>query len=255
MLIAKSIEFGLLSETGSDVVSLPGEEAGWRREAEHCFTIEEAGWRREAEHCFTMWCSGRSCCEGMLLTLKLIKRQDLLNVLINVARPKADTLQMKVQLGKDDGDPFVLCIAQKKTATRLAKEMHDLSVFCPERRPGDKHGLPASLSVMSESGEATAGMLDARATQCITLYHRKINYIHISDRYTRVAPEEQQAATTPPETEKVLVMSINIDGENDEDARPLLMLLFHMLDKLKRMRLSKEVRKCSLVKMAAMLHL
>ncbi|CAG9130622.1 unnamed protein product [Plutella xylostella] len=35
-------------------------------------------------------------------------------------------------------------------------------------------------------------------------------------------------------------MSVNIDGENDEDARPLLMLLFHMLDKLKRMRLSKE---------------
>lgn len=34
---------------------------------------DERGWRREAEHCFTMWCSGRVCCEGMLLTLKLIK--------------------------------------------------------------------------------------------------------------------------------------------------------------------------------------
>lgn len=34
---------------------------------------DDRGWHREAEHCFTMWCSGRVCCEGMLLTLKLIK--------------------------------------------------------------------------------------------------------------------------------------------------------------------------------------
>ena len=32
---------------------------------------------READHIFTLWCSGRSYMEGMLVTLKMIKRQDV----------------------------------------------------------------------------------------------------------------------------------------------------------------------------------
>ena len=32
---------------------------------------------READHIFTLWCSGRTYMEGMLVTLKMIKRQDV----------------------------------------------------------------------------------------------------------------------------------------------------------------------------------
>ena len=28
---------------------------------------------KESEHVFRLWCSGRQCCEGMLLELKLLK--------------------------------------------------------------------------------------------------------------------------------------------------------------------------------------
>ncbi|KAH9638929.1 hypothetical protein HF086_013828 [Spodoptera exigua] len=50
-------------------------------------------------------------------------------------RPTPDTLLVRVELGKDDSDPFVLCIAQKKIATRLAKEMQDLALAkCEKRR-------------------------------------------------------------------------------------------------------------------------
>ena len=31
--------------------------------------------QKESEHLFTLWCSGRQCCEGMLVELKLLKRQ------------------------------------------------------------------------------------------------------------------------------------------------------------------------------------
>ncbi|KOB69275.1 Coiled-coil domain-containing protein 47, partial [Operophtera brumata] len=189
--------FTLVGESGSDVVA----------------NSDEHGWHREAEHCFTMWCSGRQCCEGMLLTLKLIKRQDLVHVILGAVRPSADTLLIRVELGKDDGDPFVLCVAQKKHATRLAKEMQDLSVFCPEKRAGDKHGLPASMSVLSECPEATAGVLDARACAALQQYHAHVQYIH--------------------------VLALGADG-GGEEVRPLLLLVFHLLDKIKRMRLSKE---------------
>ncbi|CAB3246912.1 unnamed protein product [Arctia plantaginis] len=222
--------FTLVGETGLDVVA----------------ASDERGWRREAEHCFTMWCSGRVCCEGMLLTLKLIKRQDLVHVVLNVVRPTPDTLLVRVELGKDDSDPFVLCVAQKKIATRLSKEMQDLSVFCPERRPGDKHGLPAALSVMSETAEATAGVLDARVQAALALYHAHVQYIHISDRYSGPKQMEEGAVAKPPECERVLLVSLALgpDGGGDE-VRPLLLLVFHLMDKLKRLRLSKEaLAKC-----------
>ncbi|KAL0821578.1 hypothetical protein ABMA28_005030 [Loxostege sticticalis] len=222
--------FTLVGETGLDVVA----------------AADERGWRREAEHCFTMWCSGRVCCEGMLLTLKLIKRQDLVHVLLGIVRPTPDTLHIRVELGKDDSDPFVLCVAQKKVATRLAKEMQDLSVFCPERRPGDKHGLPSAMSVMSESAEATAAILDSRVCAALDQYHKHVQYIHISDRYTGPKQMEETAQTKPPDTERVLLVSLALgpDGGGDE-LRPLLMLVFHLLEKIKRLRLSKEaLAKC-----------
>ncbi|KAI8439237.1 hypothetical protein MSG28_013078 [Choristoneura fumiferana] len=222
--------FTLVGETGSDVVSVG----------------EERGWRREAEHCFTMWCSGRVCCEGMLLTLKLIKRQDLVHVILGSVRRTPDSLLARVELGKDDSDPFVLCVAQKKIATKLAKEMQDLSVFCPERRPGDKHGLPAALSVLSECGEATAAILDARVTAALHQYHEYIQYIHISDKYAGPKQMEETAGTKPPDTERVVLVSLALgpDGGGAE-VRPLLLLVFYLLEKIKRTRLSKEaLSKC-----------
>nr|XP_034834701.1 coiled-coil domain-containing protein 47 isoform X1 [Maniola hyperantus] len=222
--------FTLVGETGLDVVA-----AG-----------DERGWRREAEHCFTMWCSGRQCCEGMLLTLKLIKRQDLVHVLLGVVRPTPDTLLIRVELGKDDSDPYVLCVAQKKIATRLAKEMQDLSMFCPEKRPGDKHGLPAALSVLSECAEATAGLMDARVTAALEQYHKNVQYIHVSDRYCGPKQMEETVATKPPDTERVMLVSLALGPDGGgEEVRPLLLLVFYLLDKIKRLRLSKEaLSKC-----------
>ncbi|XP_028161456.1 PAT complex subunit CCDC47 [Ostrinia nubilalis] len=222
--------FTLVGETGLDVVAAP----------------DERGWRREAEHVFTMWCSGRVCCEGMLLTLKLIKRQDLVHVLLGIVKPTPDTLQIRVELGKDDGDPFVLCVAQKKHATRLAKEMQDLSVFCPERRPGESHGLPVSMSVMSESAEAAAGVLDTRTCAALHQYAAHVQYIHISDRYTGPKQMEETAQTKPPDTERVLLMNIALGADGGgAEVRPLLLLAFHLLERIKRLRLSKEaLAKC-----------
>ncbi|XP_041982241.1 PAT complex subunit CCDC47 [Aricia agestis] len=220
--------FTLVGETGTDIVG------------------EERGWRREAEHCFTMWCSGRTCCEGMLLTLKLIKRQDLVHVLLGTVRPSPDTLLIRVELGKDDCDPFVFCVAQKKIATRLSKEMQDLSIFCGEKRGGEKHGLPASLAVLSECAEAAGGVLDARATAALARYHAHIQYIHISDRYCGPRQPEEVNVTKPPETERLMLVSLALgpDGGGDE-VRPLLQLVFYLLDRIKRFRLSKEaLAKC-----------
>ena len=46
--------------------------------------------QKESEHLFTLWCSGRVCCEGMLVELKLLKRQDLVAVISNLMKPSND---------------------------------------------------------------------------------------------------------------------------------------------------------------------
>ena len=64
------------------------------------------------------------------------------------------------------------------------------SVFCPERRAGDKHGLPAALGVLSECAEATAAVLDARVCAALQRYHAHLHYLHLSDRYAGAKQQE-----------------------------------------------------------------
>lgn len=41
-------------------------------------------------------------------------------------RPVQDQVHIKVEMSKDEMDTFVFCVAVKKTAARLAKDMADL---------------------------------------------------------------------------------------------------------------------------------
>ena len=47
---------------------------------------------KESENIYTLWCSGRQCVEGMLVELKFIKRQDLINVMSSLLKPAADQI-------------------------------------------------------------------------------------------------------------------------------------------------------------------
>lgn len=81
---------------------------------------------KESESLYTLWCSGRTCCEGMLVELKMIKRQDLVALLADLMRPTQDQLHIKLEISKDSVEPFVFAVAAKRTASRLFKEMADL---------------------------------------------------------------------------------------------------------------------------------
>lgn len=81
---------------------------------------------KESDSVFTLWCSGRTCCEGMLVELKLIRRQDLVAVISDLMKPSQDQLHIKIELSPDVMDPFVFCVATKRTASKFFKEMYDL---------------------------------------------------------------------------------------------------------------------------------
>ncbi|XP_061557470.1 PAT complex subunit CCDC47 isoform X1 [Phycodurus eques] len=203
---------------------------------------------QENEHIYNLWCSGRICCEGMLIQLKFLKRQDLLNVLARMMRPTCDQVQIKVTLNDEDMDTFVFAVGTKKAMARLQKEMQDLSEFCGDKpKSGAKFGLPDSLAILTEMGEVTDGVMDNKMVHYITNHADKIESIHFSDQFSgpKVMQEEGQPLKLP-ETKKTLLFTFNVPGmgntsPKDMDALlPLMNMVIYSIDKVKKLRLNRE---------------
>ncbi|KAL4658205.1 coiled-coil domain-containing protein 47 [Arapaima gigas] len=203
---------------------------------------------QENEHIYNLWCSGRVCCEGMLIQLKFLKRQDLLNVLARMMRPICDQVQIKVTLNDEDMDTFVFAVGSRKAMTRLQKEMQDLSEFCNDKpKSGAKYGLPESLAILSEMGEVTDGMMDTKMVHYLINHADKIESIHVSDQFSgpKLMQEEGQPLKLP-ETKKTLLFTFNVPGmgntsPKDMDALlPLMNMVIYSIDKVKKFRLNRE---------------
>uniref|UniRef100_A0A672H3Z9 PAT complex subunit CCDC47 n=1 Tax=Salarias fasciatus TaxID=181472 RepID=A0A672H3Z9_SALFA len=203
---------------------------------------------QENEHIYNLWCSGRVCCEGMLIQLKFLKRQDLLNVLARMMRPACDQVQIKVTLNDEDMDTFVFAVGTKKAMARLQKEMQDLSEFCGDKpKSGAKYGLPDSLAILSEMGEVTDGVMDNKMVHYITNHADKIESIHFSDQFSgpKVMQEEGQPLKLP-ETKKTLLFTFNVPGMGNTSPKdmdsllPLMNMVIYSVDKVKKLRLNRE---------------
>ena len=122
----------------------------------------------------------------MLVELKLLKRQDLVSVISNMMKPSHDQVKIRVNMNAEDMDTFVFCLAHKKSAGKMVKEMQDLMTYCPEKRPvQEKFGLPNSYFVMSEIPEVSMAMLsDSKLLAMLNKYPDAIDSIHFSDQYS-----------------------------------------------------------------------
>ncbi|KAK6473026.1 coiled-coil domain-containing protein 47 isoform X1 [Huso huso] len=203
---------------------------------------------QENEHIYNLWCSGRVCCEGMLLQLKFLKRQDLLNVLARMMKPACDQVQIKVTLNDEDMDTFVFAVGTKKAMARMQKEMQDLSEFCSDKpKSGAKYGLPESLAILSELGEATEGVMDNKMVHFLTNHADKIESIHFSDQFSgpKIMQEEGQPLKLP-ETKKTLLFTFNVPGMGNTSPKdmeallPLMNMVIFSIDKVKKLHLNRE---------------
>ena len=217
----------------------------------------ETQMQKESENMFTLWCSGRTCCEGMLVELRLLKRQDIVSLIANAVKPgqNKDQVKIKVFMNPEDMDSYVFCLAQKKAAAKMAKELNDVMTFCPERRTTilDKYGLPQSVSnnfcIMSEIPEVTSAMLDSKMVAVLSKYPDAIDSIQFSDQYTGVKPPDDQTPVEWPAPKKVLIFTFNVGvpkgvsvEDHMESLKPMMMLVFYFIDKVKRFRLSREAK-------------
>lgn len=58
------------------------------------------------------------------------------------------------------------------------------SLYCGERRPGEKHGIPATHQVLSEMQEISSAVLDSRVVTFINKFSNQVEYMHFSDQFS-----------------------------------------------------------------------
>ena len=230
--------------------------------------------QKESEYLYILWCTGRVAIESMLMEIRLIKRQCLFNSLAALIKSINDTIVYTIDFSKDDLETFVFCLAKKRSAIRLHRDMNDLSQFCAERKNADKRGLlSGNYQILSEFGEVTSTIIDNRLVDFIDKYPDAIESIHISDQYTgsknqtenpqsntNSAPQQQQQqqqqqqdAVNPTErsVRRVLIVTFNLLAQKDRSlqvtseyiANDYLRLVFHLIDRLSSYRFqSKETK-------------
>ena len=247
---------------------------------------------KDSENCYALWCTGRQQCDGLLIQLKLIKRQDLINGLImQLVKPQSDQLILSVEYSSsDDIDNFVFCLTNKKISQQMFNDYQDLASFCSEKKAITTGGSGSSSSfssgdyslssttaskyvLLNEIGEIPNVVLDTRVCAFLNKYPDMVEYILVSDQYVgyKVQVNEDQSAsnsatsndTSPsallanqqsssmglPKSRCMLVLCLNIPGkgmnttsEDMEKMQPAFQLAMHLIDKVPRIRLSKEAK-------------
>ncbi|VDO07722.1 unnamed protein product [Brugia timori] len=201
--------------------------------------LREGHMHKETDSIYTIWCSGRVGCQGMLITLKLVKRQDLIHVVMNLIRPKEDKVIIRIDVDNNEMDSFVFAIGQRKLVTKASKEKMDLSLFTIERKGVDRLGLPSSIVVYAEMFEAVNAIIDPAVLSMFRKYENAIDYFHFSDQYSGYKPSDGESFTRLPETSRVLFFAFKMSSDIVEiDA--LLRMVFHCFEKIRRYRLSRE---------------
>lgn len=204
---------------------------------------------KDSENSYGLWCTGRHGCEGMLIQLKLIKRQDLINgTLMQLVKPQCDQIVVSVEFAQqDDLDSFVFCLANRKCSAQLFSDYQDVATYCIEKKLGTGASIVdakytellatqvASKYVMlNEIGEVPNNVLDKTVCAFLNKYPDMVEYLIISDQYVgykSVSGEEpasaNQASSSPssatpgaegslstgiPKSRSILILCLNVGG-------------------------------------------
>jgi len=249
-------------------------------------SVEIGSLIKDSENSYGLWCTGRQMCDGMLIQLKLVKRQDLINgIIMQFVKPQSDQIIVSVEYpNAEDIDNFVFCLTNKKISQQLFNDYQDISSYCLEKKTlptanggGSSFGgdykyadllnstVASKYTMLNESVEVPNAILDMRVCAFLNKYPDMVEYMLISDQYvgykvqvndetgtpTDSAPAEtsSQATRGLPKSRCMLTICFNIPGkgihtsnEDMEKMQPALQLAMYLLDKVPRIRLSKDAK-------------
>jgi len=115
---------------------------------------------KEGQTTFKFYASGRRYCQGLLATMELKSRHDLIARIYNMVVPSKDEITFEVYMNDDAMDHVVFAMARKKAAKAMHKDYRDLQRFATiVTPPTSRKWVSDDLAVISESREVASDLI------------------------------------------------------------------------------------------------
>ncbi|KAL9390803.1 hypothetical protein Peur_014723 [Populus x canadensis] len=193
---------------------------------------------KEGQNVFKFYASGRRYCQGLLATMELKSRHDLLSRIYNMVIPCKDEISIEVYMNDDAMDHVVFALARKKMAKAMQKELRDLQRFAGSvvQPPNGRKWVAEELAVVSESKEVAGDLITEAVLEQVfgeKSFEKHGNgfiSMHVSDQL-------------PGTQKKMLLFKFALpDAKNMADMTRLVALVPYYIDLVGRYKLSSQAR-------------
>ncbi|KAK4605295.1 hypothetical protein RGQ29_013389 [Quercus rubra] len=192
---------------------------------------------KEGQTVFKFYASGRRYCQGLLATMELKSRHDLISRLYNMVVPCKDEISFEVYMNEEAMDHVVFAVAKKKAAKTMQKEVRDLQKFAGMVPvPSGKKWVSEELAVISESKEVAGDLITEAVLEQVfgekafEKFGKGFMSMHFSDQ-------------NPGTHKKVLLFKFALpDANNMADMTRLVALIPYYIDLIGRYKLSSQAR-------------
>ncbi|XP_004299996.1 PREDICTED: uncharacterized protein At5g49945-like [Fragaria vesca subsp. vesca] len=194
---------------------------------------------KEGQNVFKFYASGRRCCQGLLATMELKSRHDLISSIFNLVIPTSrDEISFEVYMNDDAMDHVVFAVANNKSAKAMHKELPDLHKFATILSPPTaRKWVGHDLAVISESKEVAADLITEAVLdqvfgeKAFQKFGKGFMYMHFSDQHPG------------PTNKKMLLFKFALpDANSMADMTRLVALIPYYIDLIGRYKLSSQAR-------------
>lgn len=127
---------------------------------------------QEGKNVFKFYASGRRFCSGLLATMELKSRHDLISRLYNMVVPCKDEITFEVYMNDDAMDQVIFALARKKLAKTMQKELRDLQRFAGlVNPPNGRKWVAEELQIVSESKEVATDLITDAVLDQVLIYN------------------------------------------------------------------------------------
>ncbi|KAL7002075.1 hypothetical protein U1Q18_003226 [Sarracenia purpurea var. burkii] len=192
---------------------------------------------KEGQNVFRFYASGRRFCQGLLATMELQSRHDLISRLFNLVVPCKDEITFEVHMNDEAMDQIVFALAKKKAAKTMQKEVRDLQRFANlVSPPSNKKWVVEDLAVISESKEVAGDLITEAVLEQVfgdkafQKYGKGFISMHFSDQHVGAH-------------KKMLLFKFALSNANNMDEMTrLIALVPYYIDLIGRYKLSSQAR-------------
>ncbi|PKA64772.1 Uncharacterized protein AXF42_Ash016803 [Apostasia shenzhenica] len=116
---------------------------------------------KEGQDVFKFYASGRRYCQGLIATMELRSRHDLIARVMDLLLNKKDSITFGIVMNEDAMDHVVLAIARKKMARSMHKDAKDLHRFATvmATQSSGRRWVAEELMVVTESKEVAGDLM------------------------------------------------------------------------------------------------